>query len=199
MGFLCFTLPVVIMGLVGYARCAAIAGDKAEQCRILRGLRVPASRIVVDEPLTGSAPRPGLQQAVDMLAPGSTLVTPSLARLARSLADACSIIERLAQRRACLSVGGLLHDPANGSLLSDLALFVQFETELKRLQTREGMAVARSQGRPPGQVSKLSAQQRAELVQLHADGYPVTALAERFGISRPTVYRVLHRAAEHTS
>ena len=185
---------------VGYARCAADPDDRADQVRILRELRVPAAQIFVDEPLTGSPARPGLEQALSLLRAGDTLVTPGLARLARSLADARSIVERLAHRRACLSLGGHLHDPAAGSLLSDLTLFVEFETDLRRLHTREGMAVAREQGRPAGRAWKLSSEQRADLLQLHASGrYPVAELARMFDVSRPTVYRLLHRAAELTS
>ncbi|WP_369793957.1 hypothetical protein [Actinoplanes sp. SE50/110] len=40
------------------------------------------------------------------------MVTPGSARLARSLADTRSIVEQLAQRRACVSLAGHLHDPA---------------------------------------------------------------------------------------
>ncbi|AEV84232.1 binR-like DNA-invertase [Actinoplanes sp. SE50] len=158
---------------------------------------MPASRILLDEPLTGARPRPGLQQALHMVQAGDTLVTPGLARLARSLSDAWSIIEHLAQRRACLSLAGHLHDPADGSLLRDLALFVQFEAELKGLQTREGMVLARREGRVAGREPKLSTEQRAELLRLHASGlHQVTQLARMFGVSRPTVYRLVQRAAE---
>ena len=161
---------------------------------------MPASRIFLDEPLRGGRPRPALQQALSLLQPGDTLVTASLARLARSLSDARSIIEQIAQRRARLSLADHRHDPAEGSLLSDLALFVQFETESKGLHTREGMAVARRQGRPAGREQKLAAERRAELLRLHASRrYPVAELARMFGVSRPTVYRLLQRAAELTA
>jgi DNA invertase Pin-like site-specific DNA recombinase len=185
--------------VIGYSRCTAEPGDQADQVRVLRSWGVLASQIFLDEPLRGARPRPGLQQALALLWPGATLVTPGLARLARSLSDARSIIEQIGQRRARLSLAGHLHDPAEGSLVSDLALFVQFEAQLKGLHTREGMATARRQGRPAGRDLKLSVEQRADLVRLHASGrYPVAELARMFGVSRPTVYRMLQRAAELT-
>ncbi|MGK5681668.1 recombinase family protein [Actinoplanes sp. URMC 104] len=90
--------------VVGYARCAAETSDRADQVRVLRLLRVPPSRIFLDEPLRGALPRPGLQQALSLLQPGDTLITPGLARLSRSLSDARSIIEQIAQCRARVSL-----------------------------------------------------------------------------------------------
>ncbi|MGK5681666.1 helix-turn-helix domain-containing protein [Actinoplanes sp. URMC 104] len=85
-------------------------------------------------------------------------------------------------------------------MLADLTLFVQFETELKGLHTREGMAMAGRQGRLAGREQKLSAEQRGELLRLHASGrYSIAGLARMFGVSRPTVYRLLHHAAELAS
>ena len=68
----------------------------------------------------------------------------------------------------------------------------QFEVDLLRLRTREGMAVARAKGRLRGRLPKLSPRQQSELRRMHATGeYSITDLAELFSISRPTVYRTL--------
>jgi hypothetical protein len=77
-----------------------------------------------------------------------------------------------------------------------LATFAEFEVDLLRLRTREGMAIARAKGRLRGKRPKLSIRQQAHLVQLHQSGqHTITELAELFSVSRPTVYRVLERAA----
>jgi DNA invertase Pin-like site-specific DNA recombinase len=78
---------------------------------------------------------------------------------------------------------------------SILATFAEFEIDLLRLRTREGMAIGRAKGRLRGKQSKLSARQQAHLVQLHQSGqHTIADLAELFSVSRPTVYRVLERA-----
>ena len=60
------------------------------------------------------------------------------------------------------------------------------------MRTREGMAVARANGRLRGRQPKLSTKQQAELRRMHATGdYSVADLAELFTVSRPTVYRTL--------
>jgi DNA invertase Pin-like site-specific DNA recombinase len=75
-----------------------------------------------------------------------------------------------------------------------LAVFAEFEVDLLRMRTREGMAVAKAKGRLRGRQPKLSTKQQAELRRMHKSGdYSITDLAEVFSISRPTVYRTLRR------
>ena len=75
-----------------------------------------------------------------------------------------------------------------------LAVFAEFEVDLLRMRTREGMAVASSKGRLKGKQPKLSATRQAHLVKLHDAGeHNIAELAELFEVSRPTVYRALER------
>jgi DNA invertase Pin-like site-specific DNA recombinase len=75
-----------------------------------------------------------------------------------------------------------------------LATFAEFEVDLLRMRTREGMAIARAKSRLRGKQSKLSVRQQAHLVQLHQSGkHTIAELAELFSVSRPTVYRMLER------
>jgi DNA invertase Pin-like site-specific DNA recombinase len=81
-----------------------------------------------------------------------------------------------------------------------LATFAEFEVDLLRLRTREGMAIAKAKGKLRGKQPKLSARQQAHLVQLHTAGsHTIAELAELFSVSRPTVYRVLERHRASTS
>jgi len=96
-----------------------------------------------------------------------------------------------------LSLGGTIYDPTDPKgkmFLSLLATFAEFEVDLLRMRTREGMAVARAKGKLKGMQPKLSARGQAHLVASHAAGeHSVADLAEPFTVSRPTVYRVLGR------
>ena len=61
---------------------------------------------------------------------------------------------------------------------------------------REGMAVARAQGKLKGRQPKLSSRQQRELKRMDDTGeYTITDLGELFSVSRPTVYRTINRAA----
>jgi len=51
-----------------------------------------------------------------------------------------------------------------------LATFAEFEVDLLRLRTREGMAVARAKGKLRGKQPKLSPKQQRELVRMAGSG-----------------------------
>ena len=91
-----------------------------------------------------------------------------------------------------------MYDPrsANGRRFFDLlATFAEFELELLQLRTREGMAVARANGRLKGKKPKLTTSQDAELLALHNSGeHTISELAERLSVGRATIYRALERA-----
>lgn len=75
-----------------------------------------------------------------------------------------------------------------------LATFAEFEVDLLRMRTREGMAVARAKGKLRGKQPKLSARQQRELARMVGTGeFTVADLAEVFTVSRATVYRTLQR------
>jgi len=182
--------------LVGYARCSTDAQDLTAQRQRLAELGVPADRIYLDHGLTGTnRKRPGLDQALAAVREGDTLVVPKLDRLARSVPDARAIGDDLAERGIKLSLGGQVYDPTDpmGKMFFNiLATFAEFEVDLLRLRTREGMAIARAKGKLRGRQPKLSVRQQAELRRMHASGgYSVADLAELFSVSRPTVYRTL--------
>ena len=85
-------------------------------------------------------------------------------------------------------------DPMGKLFFNILATFAEFEADLIRMRTREGMAVARSKGKLRGKKPKLSDRQQKELRRMYdTDDYSISDLAEVFSISRPTVYRTLGR------
>lgn len=183
---------------VGYARCSLDRQDLTAQHEILLGLDVPEDRIYLDHGLTGTnRDRPGLAQALAAVRAGDTLVVPKLDRLARSVPDARDIGDSLTARGVKLSLGGTLYDPADpmGKMFFNiLATFAEFEVDLLRMRTREGMAVARAKGKLKGKQPKLTARQQRHLVQQHQSGeHTIADLGELFSVSRATVYRVLER------
>ncbi len=185
--------------LIGYARCSTDKQDLTAQREALAELGVAADRIYVDHGLTGThRARPGLNQALAAVRKGDTLVVPKLDRLARSVPDARSIADELATRGVTLALGQSRYDPADpmGKMFFNiLATFAEFESDLIRLRTREGMKVARAKGRLRGKQPKLSEKQQEELGRMHETGqYTISDLAELFSISRPTVYRRLLRS-----
>jgi len=184
---------------IGYARCSTDTQDLTAQRQALAELGVAPHRIYVDKGLSGTQRgRPGLAQAMAAVREGDTLVVPKLDRLARSVPDARQIADQLEAQGVKLALGRNVHDPADpmGKMFFNiLATFAEFEADLIRLRTREGMVLARAKGKLRGKQPKLSDKQQRELRRLHASGdYSISDLADVFAVSRPTVYRTLGRA-----
>ena len=137
--------------LIGYARCSTDQQDLTAQHDGLTALGVSPARIYVDHGLTGTTrDRPGLREAMAACREGDTLVVTKLDRLARSLPDARAIADELTARQVRLSLGASVYDPNDpvGRLLFNvLAMVAEFESDLIRLRTREGMKVAKAKGR----------------------------------------------------
>ena len=183
---------------IGYARCSTDKQDLTAQQEALIKLGVSPDRIYIDKGLTGTnRQRPGLDQALAAVRCGDTLVVPKLDRLARSVPDARNIADSLLERGVKLALGNTIYDPSDpiGKMFFNvLATFAEFEGDLIRLRTKEGMAIARAKGKLRGKQPKLSDKQQKELCRMHETGqYSISDLAEIFSVSRPTIYRTLTR------
>lgn len=169
--------------LIGYARCSTDRQDLAAQQDALVKLGVAADRIYTDKGFTGTnRTRPGLDQALAAVRSGDTLVVPKLDRLARSVPDARAIGDELAKQGVKLQLGASVHDPSDpmGKLFFNiLATFAEFEADLIRMRTREGMAVARSKGKLRGKKPKLSDRQQKELRRMYTPTTIRSAISPR--------------------
>ena len=197
-GALCDTLIYMPKIMVGYARVSTDEQDLTAQRHALAALGVEPERAYVDHGFTGrNKNRAGLCEALAACRAGDTFVVTKLDRLARSVRDAHEIAGDLASREIKLNIGGSIHDPTDpmGKLLFNvLAMISEFEADLISMRTREGMKVAKANGRLRGKQPKLTVKQEAHLLQLHDAGeYTMTEMAEPFSISRATIYRAVER------
>jgi DNA invertase Pin-like site-specific DNA recombinase len=188
----------VLVAVVGYARCSTDKQDLTAQREQLAALGIPPDRIYLDQGLTGTRrARPGLDQALAAVREGDTFTVTKLDRLARSVPDAVEILDQLSQRGVRFALGGAIYDwndPFGRMFLQILAVVAEFEADLLKQRTREGMAIAKSRGKLRGKQPKLKPAQAREVRRMHGNGeHTISEIAELFGVSRPTVYRVLQR------
>ena len=86
-------------------------------------------------------------------------------------------------------------DPVGKMFFNMMATFAEFEADLIRMRTREGMAIARAKGKLRGKQPKLNKKQQDTLSRMHQTGdYSIADLASVFSVSRATIYRTLDRA-----
>jgi DNA invertase Pin-like site-specific DNA recombinase len=143
--------------------------------------------------------RPALQEALAYVRAGDTLVVWSLDRLTRSLSDLDRIVKDLTSRGVTLELlsegmtfpGGEEIDPSSEAMLYLLGIFAQFERRIKSAASREGIAIAKEEGRFRGRKPVPTNADVQKLRDRADTGMPKAKLAREFDISRDTVYRAL--------
>lgn len=128
---------------------------------------------------------------------GGTLTVTKLDRLARSVPDALDILNNLSARGVRFALGGPAYDwngPFARMFLQILAVIAEFEANLIRQRTREGMDIARQKGKLRGRQPALSPAQdpgdpphaRQRRLQRRRDRRPVQyQQAHRVQVPRP--------------
>ena len=87
--------------------------------------------------------------------------------------DATDIADKLANKGVALSLGPAVHeptDPVDRLLFKVLGMVAEFEADLIRGRTREGMAIVKAARELRGRKPKLTAAQEKDLVQVHRTG-----------------------------
>lgn len=137
--------------------------------------------------------REQLDQALDFIREGDTLVVTKLDRLARSVRNLVEITDTLKAKNANLQILDMNLDTDSATselMLNLLASIAQFERELMLERQREGIAKAKAKGKYKGRAPTARAKSD-EVLKLHADGLGASAIARDIGISRSSVYRII--------
>lgn len=185
---------------IGYARVStrdqedSLTGQHA-------ALAVAGCSKVFHDRLSGArSDRPGLAEALRYLRDGEdVLVVTRLDRLGRSLPDALRTVKELTDRGIGLEALDVRLDTSTAAgkmMLTLLLALAEWERDLLRERTMEGVARARAAGRQPGPKPKLDEERTAAVRAAVAGGQSVAAVARAFGVSRPTVYKALQTAKE---
>lgn len=174
---------------VGYVRVSTVVQNTARQ---LDG--VALDKVFEDKASGKNTDRPQLTACMSHLREGDTLHVHSMDRLCRNLDDLRRIVKDLTGRgvvvkfhKEGLSFTGE-DSPMSNLLLSMLGAVAEFERSIILERQREGIAIAKSEGKYKGRKPSLTTDRIAELRKRAAVGEKKTALAREFGVSRETVY-----------
>ena len=177
---------------VGYIRVSSVDQNTARQ---LDGVKL--DEVFTDKASGKDTKRPQLQAALKHVRKGDVLVTHSMDRLARSLADLLVLVKELNGRGVAVEfVKENLVFTGDDSPMSKLMLAVmgataEFERDMIRERQREGIAAAKKAGKHLGRIAILKPAQVRELRKRVASGEDKAEIAKAFGISRASVYNYM--------
>jgi len=180
--------------LIGYARTSTLDQRDSIEAQV-RDLTAVGCEKVFSEQVSSVdvANREQLALALDFIREGDTLVVTKLDRLARSVAHLLSIVDTLNRKGVALRILGMGIDtatPTGKLMLTVLGGIAEFEREIMLERQREGVARAKAEGKYKGRKPTAMAQ-ADEVRRLKAEGVGATEIADRLGIGRASVYRVL--------
>ncbi|HEY5358660.1 MAG TPA: recombinase family protein [Streptosporangiaceae bacterium] len=189
---------------IGYGRVSTRDQHPEAQRDALRA--AGCDEVFIDRASGKLARRPELDRALlSANRAGDQLVITKLDRLGRSLEHLIELSRFLRAREVDLVVldQGIDTSTAVGRMFFQiLGSIAEFEHALMSERTMDGLAAARARGRTGGQKPKLGTRQvrlaREMYEETGEDGkrrYTVAEIAAEFGVTRPTIYRHLARAA----
>lgn len=184
------------MALVGYARVSSVGQSlEVQEAK----LNAAGCEEIFQEKRSGlDTARPKLEECLRYLRKGDTLVISRIDRLARSAEHLLALVRELEGKGVTLKVLDQsidTGDAAGRAFLGMLAVFAQFETDIRKERQMDGIAKAKEKGVKFGRKPVLSAEQEGEARQLRADGWPLQRIADHLGVSKGLVHKVTSREA----
>lgn len=139
------------MSKIGYIRVSTEHQETARQQEIMCGYQVDR---IFSEKLSGAnTDRPQLRAMLDYVREGDTLYIESISRLGRSTKDLLNIIDTLTDKGVTLISHKEKIDtntPAGKFMLTVFAALSQLEREQLKQRQREGIEIAKAQGKYTG-------------------------------------------------
>jgi DNA invertase Pin-like site-specific DNA recombinase len=176
--------------LIGYARVST--QDQNLELQFLALNKIGCEKIYQDKISGARNNRPGLQQALDELRKGDTLVVWKLDRLGRTVKGLIDLINQLQEKDIhfkSITDNVDTSTPSGRFFFHMMASLAQMERELVAERTKAGLASAKSQGRIGGRKRKMTKSKIESAKKLLASGMSPKDVARNLGVSIPTLYR----------
>lgn len=164
--------------VVGYIRVSSITQNEDRQ---LEGIKL--DRVFKDKVSGKTVNRPALDELLNYVRDGDTVLVHSMDRLARNLDDLRKLVNMLTQKQVkikflkeSLEFTGV-DSPMSNLLLSVMGAFAEFERSLIRERQMEGIALAKKRGAYKGRKKVLSDEQVELLKEALRAGISKTEIA----------------------
>ena len=177
---------------VGYVRISTKGQNTARQDELMERLEV--ERIYTDRMSGKDTERPGLQEMMNFVRVGDTVVVESFSRFARNTQDLLNLTSALKAKGVQFvsqkeSIDTNTH--AGKFMLTVFAGLVEFERETILERQAEGIAIAKAEGRM-GRPKKEIDNFESAYLDVKEGKISASKAARQIGISRSTWYRKVH-------
>lgn len=183
--------------MIGYIRVSSFDQNPERQLD-----NVTLDRIFTDKASGKDTYRPGLDELLQYVRDGDTVIVHSMDRLARNLDDLRRLVQTLTNRyikiqflKENLTFIGE-DSPMSHLLLSVMGAFAEFERALIKERQLEGISLAKQRGVYKGRKKVLNPEQLEILKERVGSGEKKTVIARDLGISRETLYQYLRGNGE---
>lgn len=182
---------------IGYIRVSSVGQNTERQ---LDGIAV--NKKFEDKVSGKSTDRPKLQEMLEFVRDGDTVVVHSMDRLARNLDDLRRLVKTLTGKGASVEFvkEGLTFTgedkPLSKLLLSVMGAFAEFERSIIRERQLEGIALAKQKGVYKGRKKSLSDNDVTIIHRRISAGDKKAQIARDLGISRETLYKYLNSGGQ---
>lgn len=185
---------------IAYVRVSTAEQNEARQIEALK--KYDIEKWFTEKASGKSADRPKLTEMMDFAREGDEIYIHDFSRLARSTKDLLNIIEKLdAKGIKLISNKENLdtHTPTGKLMLTMIGAISEFERANILERQREGLIIAKREGRMSGRRQKVILEEdwNQNLLLYKTREINKRQFAERLHISRPTLDKLLRKEASH--
>lgn len=182
---------------IGYIRVSSREQNAARQEELMKSLGV--EKVYIDRLSGKDTDRPQLQEMMGYVREGDSVTVESISRFARNTKDLLELTEQLSNKRVQFISQKEDIDtdtPAGKFMLTVFGAVAELEREYIRQRQREGIAIAKAQGKYKGRPEKQPEDFAGVYTQWKGKKITATFASRQLGISRSTFYRKAKAYAE---
>ena len=180
---------------IGYVRVSTLEQHEERQ-KVELTEKAHVEKIFLDKLSGKDTDRPQLQAMLEFAREGDTVYVSEFSRLARSTKDLLDIVQQLKEKQVqviSLKESFDTSTPAGELAMTMFAAIATFERKIMLERQREGIALAKAQGKYRGrkEVKKPANWQELVIKYKCREIASVSELVRICGCSRPTIYKWL--------
>ena len=184
---------------VGYVRCSTVEQNEERQLRMMAERGIDPAHIFTDKASGKNTDRPAFHKMMNYVREGDTVIVESISRIARNTRDLLAIVEQLTAKGVeFVSIKENIDTttPQGKFMLTVFGALAELERENILERQREGIAIAKEQGKYKGRkpIDADPEQLAAVCARWRAGEITARAAMQEVGMKPNTFYRRVKEA-----